>query len=101
MRRPRPHPQMRGAVSEHSPGPWFVHPLFQTSVMNKEGDVAEASPSNPRRFYDARLIAAAPELLAMVRELTELLAMAQDSTEDETCAGADAARALIARIEGG
>lgn len=81
-------------MSEHSPGPWFVHPLFQTSVMNKEGDVAEASPSNPRRFYDARLIAAAPELLALLRRIVELPLPMVGPT-------GDAARALIARIDGG
>jgi hypothetical protein len=61
------------------------------------GDVAEVIAGSAT----ARLIAAAPELLALVREMSELLAMAQDSTEDETCAGADAGRALIARIEAG
>jgi hypothetical protein len=94
-------------VSEHSPAPWFVHPLFQTSVMNKEGDVAEASPSNPRRFHDARLIAAALDLLAVAERAAGMPCLCAASYSDvpEVKDPADdcyacAARALIARIDG-
>ena len=60
-------------MSAHSPGPWQVHPLFQTDVFSAEGMVAQTPTSSARRFEDARLIAAAPELLEELKLAAEVL----------------------------
>jgi hypothetical protein len=59
-------------TAQHTPGPWQVHqPDTQTlAVHTRAGSIAEW-PTNydPRDVADARLIAAAPELLEAVKGL--------------------------------
>ena len=52
----------------------------------------------PERIANARLIAAAPELLAALEEMTELIQWSESGGEEERAY--DAARAAIAKAEG-
>jgi hypothetical protein len=81
----------------HTPGPWQVHqPDTQTlAVHTRAGSIAEW-PTNydPRDVADARLIAAAPELLEVLRD------MLAAQVCGDNCAQCSAARAAIAKAEG-
>jgi hypothetical protein len=76
-------------MSKHTPGPWEVHPLAPLAVHQPEYECWI-----PQSKADARLIAAAPELL-------EALLLCVDALEDghwqET---KQAARAAIAKATG-
>ena len=117
--------------STHTPGPWKVY-SYVTSVgaYNKGLDVGcdgralatvigafEEPEPGPEAESNARLIAAAPELLTLVRDLVEdagILAIdggecptcGRDNSEDgkrctsDDCMGVQA-RALLSRIDGG
>ena len=53
-------------MNKHTPGPWTLHELDSTRILGKDGAVANAyAPSHLVTEADAnaRLIAAAPELL--------------------------------------
>lgn len=50
-------------MSKHTPGPWEVHPLAPLSVHQPEFECWI-----PQNKADARLIAAAPDLLAALKE---------------------------------
>ena len=82
---------MTTTVTQHTPGPWTA--------------VNAVTPEGHDRWYvwgpdrtdlsgeaDARLIAAAPEMLAIIRNIAGGYATARDMS---------AARALLAKIEGG
>lgn len=60
--------------AKHTPGPWKLHnpTVDALAVHTPAGSIAEW-PTNycPQDLADARLIAAAPDLLAFVRELAE------------------------------
>lgn len=83
---------------QHTPGPWDVTPSGY-HVYDEHGNVTAdcAQPdigSLEERKANARLIAAAPELLAMVERLTDAR---ENITRAETYRDA---RALIARVRG-
>lgn len=102
-------------MARHTPGPWRVDPrdsiqgaFFIRGPQNEYiarltdetrtdlGDPEEAGTSYDPRPANARLIAAAPELVETVRTLLHI-------AEDEGWLGSDetnAAAALLARIEG-
>ena len=75
-------------MSAYSPAPWRVedtHPehccLYINSSPGVPGDVAVLYGDPTERMADARVVAAAPELLAALREmtaLTEKLTLAPD-----------------------
>ena len=90
---------------KHSPGPWHVHMghLIKCEVGLVIADV-EKHPSSiikTARAANARLIAAAPELLDAARMMADvvddLLVQAGANYADELAA----ARAAIAKAEGG
>jgi hypothetical protein len=99
-------------VSAHSPGPWRTGFGLGFVVYDAKGAIVAAVDAGPGRGaqcqVDARLIAAAPELLAMVREqqatIRELVGLVVQFPGDDTRRAIqktiDGARALIARIEG-
>ena len=72
-----------GEKQGHTPGPWVAqHTGFYWQIGSAEGTVADACPSqfidggtienpSPREEANARLIAAAPDLLAAVWALVE------------------------------
>lgn len=89
--------------SKHTPGPWFVDGLHMSAIIHDSGGrvwrrIAETdTPAFPNSNWraDARLIAAAPELLAALRYVvsqTELLHGLAHVT--------GAAREAIARADG-
>lgn len=106
-------------MSAHTPGPWMWDsdpikgdPLnrvrYRIVARGKTVTQCYYSSSDEAAQHDARLIAAAPELLEALRRLTrsmptddDLVAARWESTEiDEACAAYDDARAAIAKAEG-
>jgi hypothetical protein len=62
-------------MSQHTPGPWQVNHWDKTQVCDADGEVRGCAPiaycegSMAERKANARLIAAAPELLAALQKL--------------------------------
>lgn len=90
---------------KHTPGPWKVLKSdgYGAIVGNDKGDVV--TPAGPS-IEDARLIAAAPEMLEALKSTSHLLmAAAFVITHDESRAHAiktaEAAKAVIARADHG
>jgi hypothetical protein len=51
-------------IVTHTPGPWHVGPHYKSDVESREGRICECRPlSSPRAEANARLVAAAPDLL--------------------------------------
>ena len=53
-------------MRKHTPGPWKVH--HSGNVLMPDGEVT-ALPHTENRLANARLIAAAPEMLEVLREI--------------------------------
>ncbi len=99
--------------SKHTPGPWkvqrregYVGQWEVVSTCETEWWIADAAPYNERQEENARLIAAAPELLEALEAVlywAELIA--GDTTDKEAAANEEAsialARAAIAKARGG
>jgi hypothetical protein len=85
-------------MTKHTPGPWFYNQDeggFQGHNVNVADQViADIPDDNPNAAHDARLIAAAPDLL---EELKTLVAGAQHYALDWDLT---AALAAIAKAEG-
>lgn len=86
---------------KHSPGPWsaddrHICDARRNVVARAHWDINEADGSAARWEADARLIAAAPEMLALLRELADAIGQADRGEPDVE----DRARALLARIDG-
>jgi hypothetical protein len=88
--------------TKHTPGPWMVDrpgTLFHIRTMDEiNGTVATCDPcdfATQEQLANARLIAAAPELLEALRELVESVAISDPGVYD-----LDAARAAIAKATG-
>ena len=91
--------------AKHTPGPWTAHPATHR-ISDRDGVIVTQSFS----AADARLIAAAPDLLAALRALVEVAEgyeksdteAAEDSGEEPYVAPRiKAARSAIARATGG
>ena len=87
----------------HTPGPWVVHPTTHHPAVRSVG----TSDTGPRRICtvgsmngnpvdkkNARLIAAAPDLLEALKAMTE------QTNSTELAAACDKARAAIAKATG-
>ena len=98
-------------MSKHTPGPWTWEGITQTATgrgyyaISTDGrEVAAVGRCTP---HDARLIAAAPELLAALEELAafaDLCNTALVSSGEHVagpCPYVDRARQAIAKAEGG
>jgi len=88
------------STSKHTPGPWRVGPYspgHPPSVLAGEGDEARhvAGYRTALGLDDARLIAAAPEMLEALREM--LLDADAGQVRMDVVANA---RALLARVDG-
>ena len=82
---------------QHTPGPWYLNP--QGWVVQSTGDIVTRLECSNNKEGDARLIAAAPELLAAAR-----LAVAwseQVPAPYRDWPHVAAARAAIAKATGG
>lgn len=105
---------------QHTPGPWAIqadpehagkHPLHDNRYVTSARGLVCALRDQPEQAADARLIAAAPDLLRLAREAAEnativadLLATPGEASKAElvsviTALGARA-RAAIAKAEG-
>jgi len=107
-------------MTTHTPGPWHVDPAFPLSVMAPDGDeipwlVANAMPDcggtsapgfSPEGEANARLIAAAPEMLDLLTKVAAIpcdthrgihCSMVPTGLIYPACMGCNA-RALLARI---
>ena len=70
---------------KHTPGPWHViHDYPEYTIDSKLHNIASCSPHPPGYEQNARLIAAAPELL---EALTMAVSVIQDNNLDESMAG--------------
>lgn len=85
------------STSKHTPGPWRVCAACPSSVESADGVHTATIYSGGTASTDAnaRLIAAAPELLACVRSLVAHID--GDGASKQPCANA---RALIAAVDG-
>jgi len=86
--------------AKHTPGPWFIEGMDMDikSPSDHPGfRLAQVHGGRPwwEREANARLIAAAPELLATLQELIDI-----EGPQPGSAAWADKARALIAKATG-
>lgn len=93
-----------GEMSAHTPGPWVIKPAASTKVYlidspkgNAIGEIVYADTRNPA---DARLVAAAPELLAALEAIVKSLADQDDEGLIEHAQQMIDARAAIAKARG-
>jgi hypothetical protein len=96
-------------TTQHTPGPWRVGDAAHTIFGPKQSDgslaVTIASVAGNARMEDyranARLIAAAPDLLAALKDITAKLASYEKFPDGSgNTATFDKARAAIAKAEG-
>jgi hypothetical protein len=85
-------------MSKHTPGPWII----TGSMISSDDDttvclLTSYRDMTPRQTANARLIAAAPELL---RALQEIVDAADGKGWEQLDAGFGKARAAIAKAEG-
>lgn len=87
-------------MNKHTPGPWECVSNIVRTVRSSDGSggflVAECPASIGSRLEDARLIAAAPELLAALNAMLTHMGMDEDEWNKPTF---DQARAAIAKAE--
>lgn len=94
--------------TQHTPGPWLIENGFSPRVYlvnSKHGAVGEIIFSDTRKWADARLIAAAPDLLEALDQINMAACYAsEEATETREAVllhiGA-LARAAIAKATGG
>jgi hypothetical protein len=99
-------------MSQHTPGPWQVDPdprhliggvVFAANATTTIAKVSSSDNTNGTRLANARLIAAAPELLAALEQLgraiAPFVAVPIGSRNPVVCEAIDAARAAIARAK--
>lgn len=97
-------------MSAHTPGPWFwadnvpdAPPQYRMIV---DADGATVCDPSPMSEHDARLIAAAPELLEALRAILhdtthDLVGLPRDEALELIFSVADTAHAAIKRATGG
>lgn len=96
----------------HTPGPWEVHGTTVDQDFYIHGANRICDMTKPQGFYcspkeresNARLIAAAPELLATLTELVDAVTAQRQELSianlNRICDAEDAARAAIAKSHG-
>lgn len=94
-------------MTRHTSGPWKTHLCNDTSIIDGEGnDIAQVSGDyeNPAVWpvmeANARLMAAAPELLEALKELADLFDDFVEGKYRPDSFTSQPARAAIARAEG-
>lgn len=97
------------AKKKHTPGPWMRNPAEKTEIMAPSDVmvICRVPSSLYQREANARLIAAAPDLLSVLQDSVEILDVAIESREeligevDEVMRDLrDRVRAAIAKAEG-
>jgi len=91
----------------HTPGPWKFdgsHVTDRTNTVISIEGIAQphgVTADDDPAWANARLIAAAPDLLAACHKICKAIAFGVESTlAKELCDGYDAVRAAIAKAEG-
>lgn len=84
------------AKISHTPGPWEARGLTVFEPSKTALSVATATQHQPHAKANARLIAAAPDMLASLRAMVDFHAGERDGEYPDL----DTARALIARLDG-
>jgi hypothetical protein len=97
-------------MADFTPGPWRIVGGFTVNtyrVEAKDGSICTPCYGRPERGTDlanARLIAAAPDLLAALKEVSKWLAAQRDfefgNATPEEYAAVESARDAIAKAEG-
>lgn len=95
-------------MDKHTPGPWEEHPIDSTAIQVRAGGavVAEVATASyytrlsAEQVANARLIAAAPELLEALEGLLSALDR-QMTDPDRLFRSKTAARAVAAKAKGG
>lgn len=84
--------------TNHTPGPWSVGGPYDHMLMTARGElIASTALMSKNHKADARLIAAAPDLLAALESITEHFRANGDPTASDLMS---AGRAAIARARG-
>jgi hypothetical protein len=89
-----------GRMSKHTPGPWVYDGCWQDIVSCDGKIIAFASLDGEQSEYDARLIAAAPELLEALEELSLLMDDVRNGEYTPDHLTTQPARAAIAKAKG-
>jgi len=99
---------------KHTPGPWHINDMTLPSrryvtignniahvLHNSRGKIYSIKQMEPEQAANARLIAAAPELLEALREMLPIVHAAMDNDDDDVIGKiAYRASAAIAKAEG-
>ena len=85
--------------AKHTPGPWAVG--GRLVIAEKYGSVCAVDDGQSDYVANARLIAAAPELLAALKAITDELGVPDPGYPAPVANAAEIARAAIAKAEGG
>jgi hypothetical protein len=70
---------------DHTPGPWKLHRLWSDDVVDSTGSLivsAYGDYESPETQANARLISAAPELLAALEALLDITHFSTNSHEE-------------------
>lgn len=73
-------------MTKHTPGPWRARISGDPDVLTSSGDLICAVYTDDLAEADARLIAAAPEMLAALREAASTLPVAGRMRPDDLAA---------------
>lgn len=90
-------------MGAHTPGPWTLEPVTEFRPTRVEPRVADVLGLGAEAEANARLITAAPELLAALKRSVEVLdaeGVVYGNCDDEPLDVLAAARAAIVRAEG-
>jgi hypothetical protein len=99
-------------MTTHTPAPWKVHETeltldvraddqFLTVAQRFWASIGTGAEAVAEARADARLIAAAPDLLAVAKAFVEMYAGLDDAIGPTVNAKVRAARAAVAKAEGG
>ena len=90
-------------MSQHTPGPWKQHDQGRTVVQERAAfDLVIANLSEPdhgSRIANARLIAAAPEMYAILQTVAEFHDLAQQENDPILLTFTRKAKVLLAQID--
>ena len=89
----------------HTPGPWRVGKKYVTDIYPNDGGMLVARVmtggiSNNKSHANARLIAAAPELLAALQSIAETVVYAPEGGHEEVSDCVRIAKQAIAKATG-
>ena len=92
--------------TKHTPGPWksnpYVHSMIHGFAVYSDKSCVDKIADDIKREADARLIAAAPEMLEALKEALLDLESLEGETKDDLClTRIEQIKAAIAKATGG